>query len=111
MKNIKFKLLGIFTTIQTFMMSRIVCAMDIGDPTKIDDALEKAKPIIEEVIKPISAILIFLAIIILGINIIVKRNKADERMGAISGLLTVAIGAFILGSAGLIYSFVMSIAG
>lgn len=108
MKNIKLKI----TSAIMLVLANIKCtaiAADIGDPTQIGDAVEKVKPLIVETIKPISAVLIFLAVIILGINMILKRNKPDERMGAMTGLLTVAIGSFIIGVAGLIYSFIMTI--
>ncbi|MCQ2748599.1 MAG: hypothetical protein MJ246_00870 [Clostridia bacterium] len=92
------------------MMQNKVSAEDIGDPTKIGEAIELIKPTLNEYVKPISAVLVFLGVIMVGFNIILNRGKADERTNAMWGLFAIGCGAAILGSAGIIYSFVMSLA-
>lgn len=87
-----------------------VAAEDIGDPTKIGEAIDKMKPTINEFVKPVSAVLVFLGVIIVGFNIILNRGKADERTNAMWGLFAIGCGAAIIGSAGIIYSFIMSLA-
>lgn len=87
-----------------------VCAEDVGDPTKIGEAIDKIKPTINEFVKPVSAVLVFLGVIIVGINIILNRGKADERSNAMWGLFAIGCGAAIIGSAGIIYAFIMSLA-
>ena len=56
-------------------------------------------------VKPISGILIFISVLIVGFEIIMKRNKADERMESMSSLMWVGIGALVIGIAGMIASF------
>ena len=87
----------------------MVSADGPGDPANIDEVFQKIQPDIVEMIKPISAVLVFISIIALGINIIIKSRKPDERSGFMAALIGVAAGVFILGSAGLIYSFIMSL--
>lgn len=96
--------------LMTLLLNLKAYASDPGDPAQIGEVFEKIQPDIEDMIKPISAVLVFVAVMILGINIIVKRNKVDERSSLMMGLVPIAIGAFILGSAGLIYEFIMSLA-
>ena len=55
-------------------------------------------------VKPISAILVFAAVVMVGFEIIMNRNKADERMESMSSLMWVGIGALGLGLAGTIFS-------
>ncbi|MCQ2910664.1 MAG: hypothetical protein MJ244_00605 [Clostridia bacterium] len=97
----------------TFILNTKSYASDIsdpGDPAKLGEAFEKIKPDIEDLVKPISAVLMFISIVCLGVNIIIKRNRPDERSGLMMGLVPIAVGAFILGCAGLIYEFIMGLA-
>ncbi len=60
-------------------------------------------------VKPISGILIFVSVLVVGFEIIMKRNKADERMESMSSLMWVGIGAMVIGIAGMIASFLFKI--
>lgn len=80
--------------------------VDIGDIDSGDAGTIVTK--INGLIAPISAILIFAAVVMVGFEIIMKRNKADERMESMSSLMWVGIGALVLGSAGLIFNMMTS---
>lgn len=108
MKNIISKITAGIMVFGLTLKNR-VCAEDVGDPTKIGEALDKIKPTMTEYVKPISAVLIFIGVILVGFNIILNRNKAEERSNAMWGLFAIGCGAAILGSAGAIYAFIMSI--
>lgn len=113
MRNIintfKNKKLYLSTLAMTFIFNKTAYANDPGDPTKIGEVFDKLRPDIEELVRPASAVLIFIAVLSLGINIIITRNKPGERSGVMMGLVGVAAGAFILGCAGLIYDFIMGL--
>ncbi len=61
-------------------------------------------------VKPISAMLIFLSVIMVGFEIIMKRNKASERMDSMSSLMWLGIGALVIGTAGILSDFLFVIA-
>ena len=100
-----------FLSVCNFDFINLSSGNDVGDPLEIEQVIEGIAPMILEYVRPISAILVFIAIMVIGLNIIIKRNKPDERSGLMMGLMTIAIGVLIIGAVGLIYSFIMSIAG
>jgi len=69
---------------------------------KIDGGGTNAQEItqkINKLAKPFAGILIFASVIAVGFEIIIKRNKADERMESMSSLMWIGIGCLILASA------------
>ena len=56
-------------------------------------------------IKPIAAILVFGSVLMIGFEIIMKRNKADDRMASMTSLMWVGIGTLVIAFAALIASF------
>ena len=59
-------------------------------------------------VKPIAAILIFGSVLMVGFEIIMKRNKADDRMASMSSLMWVGIGTLVIAFAALIASFIFT---
>ncbi len=79
------------------------------DTTDFDAGNQKVGTIMSKIagfIKPIAAILIFGSVLMVGFEIIMKRNKADDRMGAMSSLMWVGIGTLVIAFAALIASFI-----
>lgn len=99
----------ILTLLLTLLNEVKASAVGAGDPMELEDMLDNVKPSIEDFIKPVSAVLVFIGVIFIGINIIIKRNKPEERANSMWALVTIGIGSFILGSVGLIYEFIMSL--
>lgn len=109
------KINKIVTIIMTSVISLIATPMyaearqNFGDPTKLGDAVEDITPAIQPLIGTVSAIILYVSIIIIGLNLIIYRNKEEERTNTMTGILYIAIGCFILTSAHFIYDFLMSI--
>lgn len=114
MKNIINKIkkvsVYVFALIMSLLFKLEVAADGAGDPAKLGEALEKLQPSLIEIIEPVSAVLIFLSVMFLGVNMIYKSKKADDRTNNMMAFVGIAVGAFILGSIGVIYSFIMSMA-
>lgn len=108
MKKVKKILLAMISILlPTASKSMAMQAYNFGDPTQIGDALEIFKPRVNSMAGIIMSIALYISIVIVGMNIIIYRNKPDERSSAMTGVLYIAIGVLIFTSAylicGLIY--------
>ena len=83
-------------------------AFDAGDfaGKAGNDAADTIMTKIAGFVKPIAAILIFGSVLMVGFEIIMKRNKADDRMASMSSLMWVGIGTLVIAFAALIASFI-----
>ena len=93
----------IFKTIATTMFSLLLLSQqsfaetyyDFGNPKRAGEAIKAFLPEVQSVSTIIMSIALYASIIVVGINIIVYRNKADERSSAMTGLMYLAIGVII----------------
>lgn len=60
---------------------------------------------IVQLLKPIIAIVMFASIVLVGMEIILKRNKTDERIASMTSLMWIGIGGIIFATAGTIFIF------
>ena len=95
-----------------FIFASKVLANDAWSNTGITDTdsteAETIMGKIADFVKPISAILVFGSVLLIGFEIIMKRNKADERMASMSSLMWVGIGTLVIAFASLIASFLFT---
>lgn len=81
-------------------------AFDTTDFSTENTAADTIMGKIAGFVKPIAAILIFGSVLMIGFEIIMKRNKADDRMASMSSLMWVGIGTLVIAFAALIASFI-----
>ena len=74
-----------------------------------NDAANQIMGKIATFVKPIAAILVFASVLMIGFEIIMKRNKADDRMASMSSLMWVGIGTLVIAFAALIASFLFTV--
>lgn len=107
MKNKIMKVLGTLSMYMFLVASKVsATAWDTSGVTGAGD--DNATTIMGKIagfVKPISAILVFGSVLLIGFEIIMKRNKADERMASMSSLMWVGIGTLVIAFASLIASF------
>ena len=102
------KVLGTLTT-YAFLFATQVSAADAWSGYTVDgDSSGAAGTIMSKIasfVKPIAAILVFGSVLMIGFEIIMKRNKADDRMNSMTSLMWVGIGTLVIAFAALIASF------
>ena len=109
MKNKIMKVVNVFSLFMLTLVTKVnATAWQTGDMSgnvSGDEATIIAK--IAGFMKPIAAIVIFGSVLMIGFEIIMKRNKADDRMASMSSLMWVGIGAMVIAFAALIASFLL----
>lgn len=85
-----------------------------GNPDDLEGVLDYKNGIgavIHAYARILMAVLTFTAVILIGINIIMARHKAEERVNAMTGLMYVIIGIIILDAVVAIYLLMTSVIG
>ena len=111
MKN---KIMKVVSAVNLFMLM-LVTKVNAGsdwegnvNDLSTDDNAQKIMTGIKDFVKPIAAILVFASVLMVGFEIIMKRNKGDERMASMSSLMWVGIGTLVIAFASLIASFLFT---
>lgn len=81
-----------------------------GSLASLDDAADGIRIQLTSLARNLSAVIIFIGVLVCGFGIMLNANKADKRALFLSGLGAVGTGALIIGSSGLIVSILISIA-
>ena len=85
-----------------------VLGSSIGSPDDLTTLLNpngNIGKIVYDVLKIVAAILTFVMVITVGINIILARHKADQRNNSMTGFLFIIVGIILLDVALILYSF------
>ncbi len=94
MKN---KILKGLTAFNLFILTGGVQAFGLSVPDgEGQTEVQTIADMIVKFSKPIAALLIFGSVLIIGFEIIMKRNKADERTESMTSLMWVGIGGIII---------------
>lgn len=96
------------TIIKEFKITYGALGSSVGSPDDIGALLDHEGNIgklVHDFLKIVAAILTFVAVITVGINIILARHKADQRNNSMSGFMYIIIGIILLDVVLLLYNF------
>lgn len=101
------KIRNIVLTIFVWLLAAGPAYADKISDVTADQVNEKIFGLIQPMMRPLGAIIIFVAIAITAVKIIITANNPEERARAMSALPYILGGGLLLGGAALIAGFVM----
>lgn len=107
LKNNKQKIRTAFCTVMVWLLLAQMSFADTISNQTAEDVSGSVYQWVSAILKPLGAIIIFVAVVICAVKIIMTANRPEKRTEAIGALPYILGGGILLGAASLVAGFIL----